>query len=384
MRAKSVHGTRPRVAIDATQLAVRGKGISRYLTQILPGLAAAADDLELVVLAPEGAVLPEGADALALETIRSRPAIVWEQIRLPRLAASRKFALLHWVADRLPVVGSPPAVLYLFEDPRHRATGSTQPRHRLADALTAGLFPRTLRKAALVLVSSEATRRDVLARGVPEPLVRVVYPGIGERFQPADGASALADVRLRLGLPHGFVLHFSSDDRRENSGVALEAYAAAADRAPELPPLLIAGSVSDGLERQQELAARLGIRDRVVWRGWVSEEELRDLYRGATAYLDPSLYEGFGFQVGEALASGAPVVCSNTTSLPEVVGDAGLLFDPGDVRGLGEALAEVASRPELELRLRRDGPLQAGRFQWSEAARGTVQAWREVLGLPPA
>jgi glycosyltransferase involved in cell wall biosynthesis len=374
---------RVRVAVDAAQLGVRGKGIARYLIEILPELALAAGELEVVVLTPDEVQLPPGAEALARCGIQSRPAIVWEQIRLPRLAKSAGFGLLHTLTDRLPIVGSPPSVVYLFEDPRYRVSAAHTTaglKKKAADSLTTTLFPRTLQRADLILAGSESTRRDVLARGIDEARVRVVYPGVGPSFRPPRDEGELLSIRSRLGRPDGFVLHFSSDDPRDNSRVALESYAAMIERLPGAPELVVVGSVSAQLPAQQALAGRLGIRDRISWLGYRPDAEVSDLYRGASAYLDPSLYEGFGFQVAEALASGVPVVCSNTTSLPEVVGDAGLLVAPTDVRGFAEALAVVLEERELSLELRSRGPVQAGRFRWARTAEQTVAAWRWVLG----
>ena len=227
------------------------------------------------------------------------------------------------------------------------------------------------------MVSSEATRADVLARGVTDDRIRLVYPGVSPAFRPAHDAQELAAIHARLGFPDGYVLHFSSDDPRDNSRVAFEAYAVAFAREPSLPQLVIAGPVNARAAEQRALAESLGILDRTHWIGYLSGEALLEIYRGAAAYIDPSLYEGFGFQVAEALASGTPVVCSNATSLPEVVGQAGVLVAPSDVRGFASALAELATGDSA--RWREAGPQQAARFRWESTARETVAAWEELL-----
>lgn len=355
--------------------------MSRYVTEMLPALGRVETRLELVVLAAPDVSLPADADRLRRQAIRPRPASIWEQLGMPRAARRGRLALLHSTTDRLPLVTRTPLSLYLFEDPRHRLTlmrGAQDMRHRVAGALTTGLFPLSLRRSAVILVSSEATARDVASRGIPPDRVRVVYPGVSDRFRAARSAAEVAEIRAGLGCADGYVLHFSSDDPRDNSGVALAAYAEASRRDPATPPLLIAGPVARDLDAQRERVCTLGVEDRVQWLGFRSGEALAGLYRGASVYLDPSLFEGFGFQVAEALASGAPVVCSNTTSLPEVVGDAGLLVPPGDVRGFAEALAGALGAGGGDLRRR--GPQQAARFRWEQTAAETVAVWEELLG----
>jgi glycosyltransferase involved in cell wall biosynthesis len=367
---------RPRVGIDATTLSAFGKGVSRYARELLPELARADLPVEPIVLAPAAADVPAGARGLPRISVRGRPATVWEQFELPRVARRSQLALVHTTSDRLPVTGTTPIVLYLFEDPKYRlaASAARTLRHRAADTLTAALFERSIRRAAAIVVSSRATAADLEERGVGPDRIRLVYPGVSAEFRPAETAERDA-IRAELAAPEGYVLHFSSDDPRDNSAVVLRAYAAANAQVP----LLVAGPVEASLQWQRELASSLGIAERVRWVGYQRGAALLQIYRGALAYVDPSLYEGFGFQVAEALASGVPVICSNTTSLPEVTGGAGLLAAPDDVQGFAEGLERVLADQTFREDLAARGVAQAARFTWRASVQGTVAVWQDIL-----
>jgi alpha-1,3-rhamnosyl/mannosyltransferase len=216
------------------------------------------------------------------------------------------------------------------------------------------LFTLAMRRAGAVLAASESTARDL----APLRRAEVVYPGVSEVFSPGDAEPA-------------HFLHIASDDPRDNSAVALEAYA----RLDRPPPLVVAGRPPEALRAR---AGALGLE--IDWRGFVTGDALADLYRGAIAYVDPSLYEGFGLQAAEALACGTPAIVSNVTSLPEVVGDAGVLLDPHDVDGFADAMRRLEEDPALRAELSGRAVERAGRFSWERSARATLAAARALAG----
>jgi glycosyltransferase involved in cell wall biosynthesis len=360
-----------RIGIDASHVAPDGKGHSRTQLQLVEALADLGTGHELAAFVrPAGAaLLPPGVEAVPL---RGRPTVVWELAGLPLAVQERRLDLVLTLSERLPPACRAPIVVWLFEAPTHRieenrrrGAGAYQ---RAADLATGTLWKGSLRRAARVAAGSDATAREIAA-AVPSLAGRVdvVYPGLAEGFSPGPGA----DGR--------YVLHLSSADPRDNSLVALAAFAEARGRSAEPVRLVVAGSLgvaASELERERD---RLDLGGAVELRGRVSDDELVSLYRGAAAYLDATLYEGFGYQALEAMACGAPVVASSATSIPEVVGDAGLLADPRSPGALADALVEVLEEPGLADELRRRGLERAAAFTWERTARTFARIMDEVL-----
>lgn len=364
-----------RIAIDATSVAPDGKGISRVQLEAVRQLAALGLPHELVafVRTPEAAALVEAAGVRA-EPTTDRLSIVWEQRGLPQALRRLGIDVLLATTDRLPVLGGRPTVTWLYEVPTHRieqnrlhGAGAYQ---RFADLLTLALWRRSVRAATVVLTGSQATA-DELAAKVPgaSGKLQVVHPGLDDSFTPGPGP----DGRGR------YVMHIATSDPRDNTEIALAAYALALPHLSGDVPLLLPGGTGRREPAVRAEIERLGLAGRVELLGRVTDAELVTLYRGASAYLDPTLFEGFGYQVLEAMACGAPVVASGTTSIPEIVGDAGLLCDPADPGAFADALVRVLEEPGLAAELRRRGLERAAGFTWERAARQIAGALEEAL-----
>jgi len=340
-----------RLGIDATSVAPEGKGIARVQRRTVEALAALGRH-ELVVFARH----PEELSGAVQVT--DRPALRWEQLGLPRVFREHDLdALLTWT-ERMPLRGSGRYVVWLFEPPTHRirqnrlvGVGAYQ---RASDLVTLALWKRSLRRAALVLTGSNATR-DVIRDVAPRAWT--LYPGLDEAFSPGAGSR---DGR--------YILHIASNDPRDDTETALAALAEVRRRVGGVIGLLVAGG------RRVE-------GEGVVSLGRVSDADLVDLYRGAAAYLDCSLYEGFGYQVLEAMACGTPVVATSVTSIPELVGDAGLLCEPSSPQAVADALCRVLSDEVLAADLRSRGAERAARFTWERTATDLANAVDKLVGL---
>ena len=334
-----------RVGFDGLMISPNGKGHARSQLHAVEALAARGEH-ELVVFVRE-LVEIEGAEVVRVDP---RLTIDWELRGVPRAARRHRLDAFVTLSERLPLAGDLPIVVWLFESPVHRIRANRESRaplwNRSSDILTLALWKRSLRRAAHVAFGSEATRDEVQAE-MSLSSTSVVYPGVPPGFSPGPSTNRGA-----------YVLHLGSNDPRDGTALAVEACRQAGAR------LLVAGGWrGDGAEAL----------------GRVSDEELFDLYRGATAFLDPTRYEGFGYGVLQAMASGAIVVASNTTSIPEVVGDAALLCDPYDATAFAAALHRVLGEPGLAEALRRRGTGRAREFTWEKTAAGLSAAIEVAL-----
>lgn len=347
-----------KLGFDATSLSERGKGVARFQREFLH--AADVDDLipELDVFVPSAVE----AESLPLRAgwhyhrVKTTPMVTWEQVGRPRLARRLGLDAVITLSERGALWG-PPEVVYIFEHPKHRVSRTRElgvgVRQRIVDVATLLQFRLTRIRAAAMIAASQATADDI-------GTTRVVYSAVSPEFSP--------DGRDRTHF-----LHIASDDPRDNSRVVIDAVAAYGSDAPLL---VIAGPVDRGRPALETRAERHGVI--ADWRGFQTGNALVDLYRGAIAYVDPSLYEGFGLQAAEALACGTPVIASNRTSLPEVVGDAGFLLDPNDVEGFAEAMRRIVEDPALARSLEQKAIAQAARFTWSATVRGILEVCGEV------
>jgi glycosyltransferase involved in cell wall biosynthesis len=335
-----------RVGVDGLMISPNGKGHARSELHAVEALAARGEH-ELVVFVREDVSI----DGVEVVPVRERLTIDWELRGLPRAARRHRLDVFLSLSERLPPVGGPPVVVWLFESPVHRIranrTHGAPLWHRSSDLLTSALWRRSLRRAAHVAFGSNSTRDEVLAE-LPLRTTSVVYPGLPPGFSPGPASD-------RGGA---YVFHLGSNDPRDDTSLAVEACHRVGAR------LLVAGGWSgtgaEGLGR-------------------VSEDDLRDLYRGAMAFIDPTRYEGFGYGVLEAMASGAPVVASDVTSIPEVVGDAGVLCTPGSVEAFADALRRLVADANERERLRSRGIERASSFTWEATATGLTEALSSAL-----
>jgi len=362
-----------RIALDTRLLYYQQAGIAQYTQRLLTALAEIDHENEYLVLQSrkDGRQLV-GAPNFRRHPLWTPPHHRWEQLTLP----------LELAPLRLDVLHSPD-----FIPPLRRNCRAVITVHDLAFLLLPGLLTaesqryygqirQAVHSAEAIIAVSESTKRDLIAHtAAPAAKITVVYEAAGPAFRPVTDATALAAVRQKYGLPEEFVLFVGTIEPRKNITTLLQAWRKICNLQSAIcNPLVLAGK--QGWLYEETIAQARELGTAVQFIGGVPPEDLPALYSAARLFVLPSLYEGFGLPVLEAMACGTPVVCSHASSLPEVAGDAALLVEPHDVDGLAAALQRALSDEALRRQMIERGLAQAARFSWAKAARETLAVYR--------
>ncbi|MBI4531146.1 MAG: glycosyltransferase family 4 protein [Candidatus Latescibacteria bacterium] len=374
-----------RIGVDGVLIRKQGKGVSRFLVSFLQAFAAYEQStVELVVFVNRDAELPTLPHHYRIHyvPVRVTKQLIWDLWGFDRWLKKTQVDVVFTLADRVRV--SRTYVVYLFEIPDYRIALNCRTAgvyQRVSDRITRWCFPRSLRNAAHVATSSVATKNDVIRQyGVPEQKLSVVYSAPDPLFCPCSDVKKIEAIRVRYNAREGYLLHFSSNnDPRDNTGTVLQAFAVSLERLKHSKKLLIGGVRHLESFGWGKLLHDLGLEELVVFTGFTTGTDLVELYQAADVYVDPSLYEGFGFQVVEAMACGTPVITSNVTSLSEVVGDAGILLPPTDTEAFANNLVRVLSDEDLWQSMRHKGLAQVKRFSWQKVVYDVVDTIENVL-----
>jgi glycosyltransferase involved in cell wall biosynthesis len=244
-----------------------------------------------------------------------------------------------------------------------------------------GQIDHASRSAAHIIAVSQSTKRDVTRLlGVPEDKVTVIYEAAHSTPQPILPEEARAHVKTKYGIEGDFILFVSTIEPRKNLPTLLAAYSKLRESYQTTAQLIVAGHKGWLTEEVDQAMDKYKLHHQVCFLGSVPTAELAYLYHAARVFALPSFYEGFGLPPLEAMASGTPVIVSNVSSLPEVVGDAGLLLDPNDVDAWAVALQRVLTDNALHAELSAKGLKRAANFSWERAARETLDVYKKVAG----
>jgi glycosyltransferase involved in cell wall biosynthesis len=242
-------------------------------------------------------------------------------------------------------------------------------------------MPRYLRAADVIITPSEWTRQDALQHyHLPETKIKVIYEAAAPHFKPVTDAGALECVRQKYNLPSKFILHVATIEPRKNLSRLLEAFQTLLADWPDVKLVLVGKKGWLYEDFFQKLQAS-GLEPCVIFPGYVDEVDLPAFYQMAELFVFPSLYEGFGLGPLEAMACGTPVVSSNSSSLPEVIGDAGLLFEPTDTAAIAQALRRVLADETLRSELKQRSLRQAQKFSWAKAAEAHIAVYHSLLAV---
>ena len=362
------------IGLTAEWLGTQAGGLETYTRELILALGPARPDLSLSAYTIRHDVLPERAGlrarhmrtgsrsvalgvAIPLELLRRPPDLVHVTSVAPLLCPRPSVFTVHDLAYRLMPEIYPPAV-----------------RRRLDWLISLGI-----RRARRVIAVSEATKRDLLMHyAIPESRVVVIPEAASPALAVPLSPGRAAEILARWQLPARYLLYVGRLHIRKNLGRLIEAYAGLPPALRRDCPLVLVGRRLFDSGPVEATIARCGVADDVVLTGHVDEEALRALYAGATAFVYPSLFEGFGLPPLEAMSLGLPVLTADRHALREVVGDAGLLVDPTDIGALRDGMAQLASDGGLRQRLAALGLARARQFSWARTARETAEVYEDA------
>lgn len=360
-------------------------GMEVYARELVPRLAA-LPGLELTAIVSRPGAVDRDAPWNALTTSVTAPVdardrkqwVLGEQFHVPRLARRAGADLVHNLASTGPVrvTGGPPRVTTVHD--LHYAV-APDAHFGLRGLGMRLLVPAAARASRRVIAISSRTRDDVVERiGIPPQRIDVVPQGV---TAPPDDAETTPERELRDRLALGarpVLLSLAAKRPHKNVEGLIDALA---QLAPERRPVLVVpGYPTEHEASLLDRADARGVRDDLRFPGWVSRADIEGLWRLCVAHVFPSFYEGFGLPVLEAMARGVPGACSDRASLPEVAGDAALLFDPAAPAAIRAAIERLLGDPALRDRLSRAGIARAATFTWERTARETAASYERALG----
>jgi glycosyltransferase involved in cell wall biosynthesis len=356
-------------------------GIGRYMKCLAEAVLARAPEHEYLLILPPDAKEMAGLEGRCVEKVwsSSRYYSVEEQVELPRLLRRHKADLLHSPHFNIPLARPCPTVVTIH-DVIYLACKQDM-SSRLGRLYYHAMMAASVRLADRILTDSEFSRKDIIRYLHADPQkIEVVYPAVHPAFVRVSDPARLETVLSQFGLRDDYILYAGIYKPRKNHAGLVHAFREFL-RCGDTVKLVIAGPIGEGEAELRRLGAQLGVADRIVFTGLVSDSDLQALYSAARVYACPSLYEGFGFTVLEAMACGVPVVCSGKTSLPEVAGDAALYADSENPQEFAAALRRAFSEMDLRRQLIEKGVKNCRRFSWSNAANATWAVYERAAGI---
>jgi len=368
-----------RFSVDAHAIGQHLTGNETYIRNLLHGFAALDHDAEFVTYLSRQPSQEDLPDRFIKHRVSVNP-FVRLGFDIPRRLRQDRPDLLH-VQYTAPVFCSTPIIVSVHDVSFLEHPEYFTPFRALQLRCT---VRRTVKAAARVLTVTEFSKRSILAAyALPEEKITVLPNGVSADFRPVAREAAQRLLRTARGLETPFVLTVGDLQPRKNHLGLIRAFEQLIAAHPQLPHhLVVVGKETWHSPDIRAAARKSSVGSRIHFTGFVSEDELRQLYAACDLFVYPSFYEGFGLPIIEAMASGRAVACSNTSGMPEVADSAALLFDPHSVAEMVLAMRDLLLNPELRMRMERLGMQRAAIFSWDRTAARTLDLYYEVAGNP--
>ena len=368
------------IGIDAHAVGTRLAGNETYITNLVEALADVDTSNRYTLYVTKPAAVERFAGRwpnFAVRRTLPHSPVVRIPVTLSAELRRRPVDVLH-VQFTAPPLAPCPGVVTIHDLAFEHLPATFKRRSWMQLRLT---VRRTARRAAQIITVSEYSKRDIVETYRVEPgRVTVTHEAAAARFRPVSDERELRRVRQLYGIEGDYILAVGSVQPRKNLARLVRAYSDLRRRPGQakLPRLVVVGKLAWLYEETLRAVEECGVREDVTLTGYVPEGDLPALYSGALCFAYPSFFEGFGLPPLEAMRCGTPVVVGDRTSLPEVVGDAGLLVDPFDTAAMTAALARVVDDGELRRLMRARGLARAARFDWRETARRTLEVYQRA------
>jgi glycosyltransferase involved in cell wall biosynthesis len=356
-------------------------GISRYTLEFTRAMAALADrpDITLLAAGHPGPLSELDLKWVSLPGCRRLPGLVsLGNVLLPSIGRRLGLDIIHDPTGIAPFFWMPDTiktVMTLYDVIPWSFPGYSS---RMDTLLYRHWLPRVLPKVDTVITVSKASKTDIMQyMRLPAPKIEVIFGAANPTYRPSE-KTRIEAVRTRYQLPEHYILYVGSVEERKNLRRVLQAFEFVQRRG--VPHTLVITGVAKWKYADILKAANASeLQKNIMFTGYVDEDDLPALYSGADLFVFPSLYEGFGLPVLEAMACGTAVITSNSSSLPEIAGSAALLVDPHSVEAIADAMYHSITEPSLRERLQQEGLQRAAAFTWQRAAKETVQVYERVL-----
>ncbi|HSX42281.1 MAG TPA: glycosyltransferase family 1 protein [Candidatus Saccharimonadales bacterium] len=369
-----------KIALDLRSWRSETGGVGRYSRNLLTELLELdqATEFTAIITPADEPEFTLSAPNLRKIVVDARVYSPAEQRVLPKILNAGQFDLVHFSYFNHPLLYRRPFICTIHDMIVHLFPQEVYRKNWLYD-LAYKIDFNDCKRAKKIIVPSQSTKNDLVNRLNFDPTNIVITPeGSEAKFRPHSEAEVRA-VRQKLNLPEKYLLFVSRWERYKGLPVLLEAYQNVVAKMPELGLVILGKPDKTHPEITKLVGQAQAANPKIITPGFVSDDDLAAIYSAASVYVHPSWYEGFGIMILEAFAAGAPVVTSNTSSLPEVVGDAGLLVDPRNVDELVAAITTMLTDPAQAAAFRKKGFERVKQFSWEKMAEQTLAVYNEAL-----
>lgn len=353
--------------MDGQPTVIQKSGLGHYIVNLAASLKKINSTLSIDLICPK-----------SKEDLSTPKRIIWDQWTFPKKAKKRKPDIIHKPCFSAPIFKKGPTVVTVHDlipiiFPKNVSFFSRFFYNRI--------MPFSFRFVDAIITISTSSKNDLIKYLRISPKKITVIPlAAAENYKPITDQDKIEKIKKKYGIQKNYILSVSTIEPRKNIPFLIEAFGKVLKNNPRLDyQLVLTGKKGWGLETIEKTIAKNKLEDKVVFTGYVDDEDMATIYSGATLFAFPSTYEGFGLTPLEAMACGIPVICSNASSLPEVCGDAAIMLDPNDSVAWSKNIAELLSDKNVLQKMSTKSLTQSKKFSWAKTAEETLSVYKSIL-----